>query len=328
MSLRVLLDHRRAVRAGQLALVLATCASALGFAGALWWGFDLFAHFRPQYFVAGVLLAALLAFTRHPWWAAVALVVAAVNAVPVVALYREPAQAAQPGAAQGLRLMAFNVFGFNRDYARTVRYVQREQPDVLVLLEVTPEWIPAVRELAAQYPHQWINAGDDAHGIAMMSREPPVAATAVDLAHHGVLAYLLTYERDGYPLSVLGAHLNWPLGRRASEVRNAQLAAIASLAHGSVEPLVVIGDLNITPFSEHFTRTLRDGGLRRCVPGAGFTPTWPARFVPFYIQIDHCLASAGIHAWNFTIGDHLGSDHYPVSVEVAAAVPSPPISRP
>lgn len=328
MSLRRLFDDRRTANLGRVALVLAAAASVFGFAGSLWWAFDLFAHFRPQYLIAALLLAVFFAFARLPLWAAAALAVAAANTVPIVPLYLQSARAGPPAAASPLRLMSFNVFAFNRDYERMLRYVRRELPDVLVLLEITPEWVPAVRELATQYPYQWINAGDPVTGIAMVSRQRPSDAATLDLAQHGVPAYLLTFARGGSAVSVLGTHLNWPLGARASAARNAQLDAIARLAKTHAHPLVVIGDLNITPFSSRFTRTLREGALQSCVPGAGFTPTWPARFVPLYIQIDHCLASAGVHAWNFKVGDYLGSDHYPISVEVSPADSGPPISPP
>lgn len=326
MSSRRPLDQRL-VRIGQAAVALAAIASVAGFAGGLWWAFDLLAHFRPQYLIAGLLLGAFLAVARRMRWAAGALAIAAINATPVVSLYLQPAEAARPPAAAVLRLMSFNVFAHNRDYARTLRYVQRELPDVLLLLEVTPDWVPAVRTLAMQYPYQWINVGDHSSGIAMLSRVRPSDAATIDLAQRGVPAYLLTFERGDATLAVLGIHLSWPLGGRVSAIRNAQLDAIARLAREHPGPLVVIGDLNITPFSTHFTSTLRAGGLRRCVPGAGLAATWPARFVPFYIAIDHCLANAAVHAWNFRTGAYLGSDHYPISVEVAPE-PSLRISRP
>ncbi|HSD73271.1 MAG TPA: endonuclease/exonuclease/phosphatase family protein [Steroidobacteraceae bacterium] len=317
MSLRRLFDDPRVVRTARVGVALAGAATIMGFAGHLWWFFDLFSHFRPQYVAGGLVLALVLARARKAGWAVAAFAIAAINTIPIVPLYLAPAEAAQAVPGRSLRLMAFNIFGFNHDHERVLNYLRRELPDVLVLLEVTPEWVPVVRELAAQYPHQWINAGDDATGIAMMSRERPSAAATLNLAQRGVASYLLTFGDEGAALSVLGTHLSWPLGPRASATRNRQLEGIAQLARASTHPLVVMGDLNITPFSSHFTQTLRDGGLRRCVPGVGLMPTWPARVLPFYIQIDHCLASAGVLAWNFRTGEYLGSDHYPISVEVA-----------
>ena len=135
-----------------MAVALAAIASLAGFAGGLWWAVDLFAHFRPQYLIAGVLLAAFLAVAGRVRWAVAALVIAALNAIPVVSLYLETSDAARPATGQALRLMAFIVFAHNRDYAETLHYVQRELPDVLVMLEVTPGWVPTVRTLAATEP--------------------------------------------------------------------------------------------------------------------------------------------------------------------------------
>jgi len=312
-----MLDSRRVTLASRLALCLLAAATLFGFAGSLWWVFDLFSHFRAQYLVAAWLLALTLVVFRDRRWALLAAALGVANLFPVVPLFLPTVQAAAPVAGHPLRLVSFNVFGFNREYARLLEYVARERPDVLVLLEVTPEWMPSVRELARDYPHQWINAGNDVSGIAVMSRAAPHTARTLDLGDNGVPSYLLTLETAHGPLSVLGTHLNWPIGARASQVRNSQLVMLAQLARDHAGPVVIVGDLNITPFSPHFQRLLHDGGLHRCVPDAGLTPTWPVRFPPLFIQIDHCLATAGVHAWNFEIGEYLGSDHYPISVDVA-----------
>lgn len=309
----------------RLGLIVLGVATLFGYAGALWWIFDLFSHFRAQYVVAALLLALILVVLRDRRWALLAVALGVANLFPVVPLFLPTVQAAAPVAGHPLRFVSFNVFGFNREYARLLDYVARERPDVLVLLEVTPEWMPSVRELARDYPHQWINAGNDVSGIAVMSRAAPGAARTLDLGDNGVPSYLLTLETAHGPLSVLGTHLNWPIGARASRVRNKQLAMLAKLASEHAGPLVIVGDLNITPFSPHFQRLLHDGGLHRCVADAGLTPTWPARFPPLFIQIDHCLATVGVHASNFEIGEYLGSDHYPISVDVAPE--SAPVAR-
>lgn len=310
-------DGRRAAVLSRTGLGLLGVATLAGFAGGLWWVFDLFSHFRVQYVLAAALLGIVLGLVRQPRWVIGALALAVANLVPIVPLFLPHAEAAAPASGDALRMLSFNVFGFNHQYDRMLEYVGRERPDVLVLLEVTPEWMPSIRRLASDYPYQWINAGTDVTGIAVMSRQAPRGSETVDLARHGVPSYLLTFEHPNGNLSVLGTHLSWPIGARASRIRNSQLAALAQFASAHPGRLVILGDLNVTPFSPHFQRLLHDGGLERCVPGAGLTPTWPARFPPLFIQIDHCLASARVQARNFRVGDYLGSDHYPISVEVA-----------
>jgi endonuclease/exonuclease/phosphatase (EEP) superfamily protein YafD len=310
---------RRFAITSRLALVLLAAATLFGFAGSLWWFFDLFSHFRAQYVVAALLLALLPGVIRHFRWLLLALAVAAINTIPVVPLFLAPADATAPASARALKLMSFNVFGFNRQYARMLDYVHREQPDVLVLIEVTPQWMPSIRQLAADYPYHWINAGDDVTGIAVLSRAAPSHASTLELADNGVPSYLLTFASEGRSISVLGTHLGWPMGGDNARRRNSQLAALEQFARDHDGPLVIAGDLNITPFSPVFQRTLRAGGLHRCVPDAGLTPTWPARFPPLFIQIDHCLATSNVHAANFRVGPYLGSDHYPIVVDIAPA---------
>jgi endonuclease/exonuclease/phosphatase (EEP) superfamily protein YafD len=189
-----MLAPRRASLIARLALSLLAAATLFGFAGALWWAFDLFSHFRAQYVVAALLLALLHGAIRQYRWVLPALALAAANAVPVVPIFLTPAEPMAPASARSLELMSFNLFGFNRQYARMLDYVRHEQPDVLVLIEVTPQWMPSVRQLAGDYPYHWINAGDDATGIAVLSRTAPSRASALELAHNGVPSYLLTFE--------------------------------------------------------------------------------------------------------------------------------------
>jgi endonuclease/exonuclease/phosphatase (EEP) superfamily protein YafD len=325
-----MLKHHRSVSLARLMLALLAAATLFGFAGALWWVFDLFSHFRAQYVVAALLLAVLLGVLRQLRWVLIAIALAAVNLIPVVPLFLQPASGLPAAAGPALELMSFNVFGFNRQYARLLGYVREEQPDVLVLLEITPEWLPSIRELAALYPHRWIHAGDDVTGIAMMSRIAPRTTQVLGLAGNGVPSYLLTFDSGSGSISVVGTHLSWPLGGDNVRLRNSELDSLARLARDHEGPLVVVGDLNITPFSPVFQRTLREGGLRRCVPDAGLSPTWPAQFPPLFIQIDHCLATSDVRAANFRVGPYLGSDHYPIVIDVAPATirESPGISPP
>jgi endonuclease/exonuclease/phosphatase (EEP) superfamily protein YafD len=213
--------------------------------------------------------------------------------------------------------VALNVLDFNQQYDRVIAYARREHPDVLLLVELTPPWIARVRDLAPEYPHQWVGEGHGGGGIAMMSRRAPAGAATLMLEAAEAPSYLMTFDMPGGSISLLGTQLEAPLGARASGERNQQLAALARFARAHRGPLAIVGDLNTSPFSPHFQRLMRDGALHRCAPGAGLTPTWPSLFPPLWIQLDHCLANDAVRSWDLRVGEYVGSDHFPISVYVA-----------
>ena len=104
-----------------------------------------------------------------------------------------------------------------------------------------------------------------------------------------------------------------------ARMRDQQLAIIADALRRLDEPVLLLGDLNVSPWSYHFKRLLRQSGLRDGTLGKGFQPTWPTSLLPLLIPIDHCLYSLGIHVVYRIVGKDVGSDHYPVVVDFVFA---------
>jgi endonuclease/exonuclease/phosphatase family metal-dependent hydrolase len=46
-------------------------------------------------------------------------------------------------------------------------------------------------------------------------------------------------------------------------------------------------------------------------------PTWPTRFSPLLIPIDHCLVSATVAVVKRSVGPNIGSGHCPLLVDLA-----------
>jgi endonuclease/exonuclease/phosphatase (EEP) superfamily protein YafD len=197
--------------------------------------------------------------------------------------------------------------------------VRRENPDVLILLEVTKGWVKPLEKLNRKYPFKWVRPGDVFAGIAVYSKYMPVESRVFDLAGAGTSSFLVTVELgDGdtkQRLSILGTHLKSPTRPLHHQQRNHQLTELARVAREHPWPLLVVGDLNVTQFSPVFGRTVRDSGLTPCT-GQALQPTWPAMLPPLFITIDHCLAAPSLRTWDFKVGPDVGSDHFPISVKV------------
>jgi endonuclease/exonuclease/phosphatase (EEP) superfamily protein YafD len=126
-----------------------------------------------------------------------------------------------------------------------------------------------------------------------------------------------TLTIGGRSLRLFGVHASWPVVPRSGARRNQQLMLLARHAQRvTTMPLLVVGDLNVSPFSPWFARLLADGGLRSATEGFGWQPTWPVFLPPAGIQIDHALVNAAVTVRAFRRGPFIGSDHWPIVVDL------------
>ena len=297
--------------------LLVWLALLAGLLGRVAWPFDLFAHFRVQYAALFILLTVLLLILRRPIVALMALAGLAVSAVPLVAyLPDEPSGVATANPDNPtFRLLSFNVWFRNPDMAETAEYIEQSRADAVVLLELTPPQAERLRPLLPSYPHYYIEPSR--MGAAVFTKWPMLAAESLPLADEGAIAARVRVDWRGSPVTVLGVHLNWPLGPRNSRFRNEELAGVVEFSKSQREPLIVAGDFNLTPWSEYFTSALEESGLRDAALGFGLGRTWPAQFAPLGIRIDHCLVSRHWNSARVETGPWLGSDHLPVIADLA-----------
>ena len=285
--------------------------------GRLAWPFDLFAHFRVQYAALFVLFACALMLLRRFWIAVAAAVGFGVSAVPLLPyVTSEPMSAAVAATREEtFRLVSFNVWFRNPDMARVAEYIENSQADAIVLLELTPTQAEMLVPLLPTYPNYHIDSSR--MGAAVFTRWPVISAKSVPLSQGGAVAAQLMLDWRGTPVSVLGVHLNWPLGARNSAFRKQELSSLVTLSKAQHGPLLVAGDFNLTPWSEYFSAALEQSGLHDATLGFGLTRSWPAQFAPLGIRIDHCLLSRHWQARAATVGPSLGSDHLPLVADVA-----------
>lgn len=287
-----------------------------GLLGRLAWPLDLFAHFRVQYAAVFVLLVAVFLLLRRYLHAGAALVGVVISAVPLFPyITGEPlATATATPREETFRVVSFNVWFRNPDMARTAEYIQQSQADAVVLLELTPPQAEMLLPLLPDYPYYHIEPSR--MGAAVFTKWPVLETESVTLAPGGAVAARLKLDWQGVPVTVLGVHLNWPLGPRNSEFRNQELGELVRFSKAQPGPLIVAGDFNLTPWSEYFSDALDESGLQDAARGFGLARSWPAQFAPAGIRIDHCLLSPQWRSVSTRVGPWLGSDHLPIVADL------------
>ncbi len=205
---------------------------------------------------------------------------------------------------ESLTMALANVYSGNSDLTRLKNWVEKEQPDVLGLLEVTEAHRSQIESLP--YAYKLIHPRASNFGLALLSRTPPnkIVVLEEDTPFPSILATWPDYR-------VLLTHPIPPISPRARTVGDAQVKRLAAtLAHESPS-LVVIGDLNATGWDARMEPFL-DSGLKEGRLGHGLLPTWPVGRPYMAIPLDHILLPPGWESKSCRTGPDIGSDHYPL----------------
>jgi endonuclease/exonuclease/phosphatase (EEP) superfamily protein YafD len=282
------------------------------------WLAELFSHFRLYYLLVQALLILTFLYGRRYLLVAVTLALALPNAW-YVGPYLSPLlrnSAAVAGQNSTVSLVGLNLNNRNTDYTRAREYLDSLSADVLVLQEYTPRWHADLAYLREQYPYFMAHPREGAWGMAMFSRLPLKDQRVLNLSDMPAVNLFARIDLGGEEVEFYGVHLFAPTSKEPATMRRVQLERLASDMGAGASPRLVIGDLNVTPFSPYFADLLRDTGLTDARRAQGLQVTWPTYAIPIWIPIDHCLADESVPVLDVRHGPDMGSDHYPLEVTV------------
>lgn len=302
------------IEVGSLILCLAT---ATGFLGKIWWIFELTSHFKVQLAILLVATTAIWLVRKRWWVAGVCGAFGLINVASVVPQFI-PNGAAPLNIGPTVKLVGVNVHTPNREVNRMLRFLNETKPDLLLLMEVNQRWMEDLEGLRSDYPYQVSRPRDDNFGIALFSRLALTNATILYLGEAGVPSVATDVLTGDTTFHLLGTHPLPPGSSEYARLRNEQLVRISEYVHRQSVPVVVLGDLNATPWSPHFESLLKNGGLQNSAKGHGVLGSWPAGLPLMRIPLDHCLISPSIQIKSRSLGPAVGGDHLPIVVELVS----------
>ncbi|MBN2161567.1 MAG: endonuclease/exonuclease/phosphatase family protein [Pontiellaceae bacterium] len=287
--------------------------SLIGLAGKLHWALDLFSHFRVQYVQLALVFAGICLWVRRNRAAVTLILIGLFNYAFVYPLYlgKPDAKTAEP-----VRAMLMNILAANGNTQQVLEAIDTYKPDILLLEEVTPEWAAKLEKLNETYPYRAARPQSDCFGIMLLSMLPLQHAEVVEIGTSGLPSIMAdVYIPDNEVFTLVGTHPLPPVSADYARRRNEQLAELPEIIGNQKHPVLLIGDLNTSPWSPWFRTLLRDSGLKNSMKGFGFQPSWPQQSPLLRIPIDHVLHDERIHIQHRMIGPDIGSDHFPVIVD-------------
>ena len=308
-----------------LRLLLALAAAALlavtifVLLGRVWWVFDLFTHFRVQYFVAATVLAVVALVLRAYPSAAVFAALALSHGLVIKNLWFGDGASEAGKNGMSLRVITANVLNSNRTPKKVADFVRHAEGDVVILIDARRDhWLPVLGEIGLRYPHRAPKTWSEGGPIILFSRFPVLRYQQIE-PPRGERPYLeAELSVDERIVTVLGVHPASPTMTDPTDSwqRNHSLNHIGRTMEDRMRPLIVAGDFNTTPWSPHFRDLIAANGLRNAAQGHGLIATWPRQFWPLRIPIDHVLVRGPIAAHEVRRGPSIGSDHFPVIADL------------
>ena len=285
-------------------------------AGAAFFGHVL--AFHIGLLAAGTLL--LAAGLRRWRLAAVAGAVVAATLVP--AAWDARPRTPPPGVGEPLRLMSINLWFLNDDAGAVLAEIRRQDPEVLVMLEMASPVRSALKNELPQYPHR-VDFFYRGHAAVYSKRPLRRGKPAADFGIMDGRA-AVHFDWAGREIALFGVHLVSP--SRAGMIRGnrretAELAEAVYAERTAGRLVVVAGDHNFTTNTANAAALYRAGLTTSFdLAGGGRDATWPAR--PTWraalpgVRIDHVWLDPALTATSHEIGDPAGSDHRPVITDV------------
>jgi endonuclease/exonuclease/phosphatase (EEP) superfamily protein YafD len=222
-----------------------------------------------------------------------------------------------------LTLMIFNVYQDNRDVASCVKCIHEHDPDLVLLVETDDWWKRQLdNSLIKKYEHQLARPLENTYGMLLYSRFQLIDPQIKFLVEGDVPSIHTKVKLpSGEAIRLYGLHPQPPVpgeNPRSTE-RDAEILMVAEEAKNCLEPVIVAGDLNDVAWSyttELFIKVSRLLDPRR---GRGFYNTFHAKHWFFRWPLDHIFCSHHFQLINLKRLGYIGSDHFPILVELALA---------
>ncbi len=224
--------------------------------------------------------------------------------------------------APGLRVMSCNLLVVNPSSRLVYEEIRRARPDLICFQELSTSWNEHLPQLKADYPYSESFPETGCFGAAIYSQYP-LSQVSFERLEGATVLKAKVQSRIGEVI-VYNVHTYPPMNTAHYNLRNRQLRILAQDINEARVPVILAGDLNVTPWSPHYADFRRDTGLVDTRHGRGLLNSWilfRRTRIPL-TPIDHVLISPQLRAKALYTGNWTGSDHLPLYADIAPWITS------
>jgi len=296
----------------------ATLATAFGFFGATWWGWDRIADWRFPLMVILFVTAITYGLIFRKAVSGVFLVAAIINAVLVAPMWLSTQAAA--GSNDRIRIVSFDTSGSGDHRRDIVTWIHEIEADVALLYRTSGDWADVIATEDVPYRVLPVPVGPDAvdPSVVLVRRNSSVAPLE-PVPGSDVTVRVTNGTTEA---TVVGIASRNPSSTLESDSRIERFTAVNEAVSAIEGPVVVAGNLEASRWSHAFG--VISAAMANSEDGFGYAATWPSTDWPLIgtyagLPLDHALYRGDVTVATRRVGPDLGPSHRPLSFDVLDA---------
>lgn len=219
-----------------------------------------------------------------------------------------------------ISLMVSNVLMYNKEVDPLKKIVDREDPDLLLLVETNQWWKEQMKDYEERYNHHLFCPLENTYGMLLYSKLELKDSEIAYLVEEDVPSmHGKVVLRSGQEVHLHCLHPRppSPTENEESTERDAELVLVGKKVRKHGGPAIVLGDLNDVAWSHTSRLFQRISGLLDPRIGRGFYNTFNARYPVFRWPLDHVFHSNHFKLVHLSRLPYCCSDHFPIGITLA-----------
>ncbi|WP_259987363.1 endonuclease/exonuclease/phosphatase family protein [Sulfitobacter sp. S190] len=222
-----------------------------------------------------------------------------------------------PSVAHEVSLLSVNVLMENERHDDLLKLLEREDPDVLLLMETDAIWADALEPYLARYGTVRTHITDDHYGLIFATRLKALSAELVWLSRDDTPAIkALLCAPNNTKFNFIGLHPRPPVPGNDTKTRDEQIREAALMTSSAERPTVCMGDFNDVAWSSTTKRFKHYADFREPRVGRGMLSSFHAGYPWMRLPIDQLFVTQDIGLTSFARLENFGSDHFPIHATV------------
>lgn len=218
-------------------------------------------------------------------------------------------------ASNSISLISANVFQFNTDFQKFIRYVQKQNPDIILTMESNGDWEKAMQVFKNDYPY-FVEVGlENTYGIHLYSKIKITKSKVYYFVADDIPSIeALMKTKDGFEFIFFGVHPPppSPTEEETSKERDGELLSVAKKIRINKYSSIVVGDFNNVAWAKSSVLFRKTSEMIDPRIGRGLISTFHAKYWFLRFPIDQMFHSLDVFVERLEAQENFGSDHLPL----------------